>query len=39
MSGTNEIQITPGMQRYIDKNNAYLAKRSDYIRRVVKKWK
>jgi O-acetylhomoserine/O-acetylserine sulfhydrylase-like pyridoxal-dependent enzyme len=27
------------MQRYIDKNNAYLAKRDQYIRDVVKKWK
>ncbi len=31
--------ITPGMQRYIDKNNEYLARRSRYIRDVVKKWK
>ena len=32
-------QITPGMQRYIEKNNEYLARRSAYIRDVVKKWK
>jgi O-acetylhomoserine/O-acetylserine sulfhydrylase-like pyridoxal-dependent enzyme len=37
--GRDEIQITPGMQDYIDKNDAYLAKRSRYIRDVVKKWK
>lgn len=34
-----EIHITPGMQRYIDRNNDYLARRSQYIRDVVKKWK
>ena len=37
--GGDEIKITPGMQGYIDKNNDYLAKRSAYIRDVVKKWK
>jgi O-acetylhomoserine/O-acetylserine sulfhydrylase-like pyridoxal-dependent enzyme len=31
--------ITPGMQRYIDINNRYLARRDAYIRDVVKKWK
>lgn len=35
----NEIHITPGMQEYIDKNNAYLAKRSAYINNTVKNWK
>jgi O-acetylhomoserine/O-acetylserine sulfhydrylase-like pyridoxal-dependent enzyme len=35
----NGEEITPGMQRYIDRNNAYLAKRTKYIREVVKKWK
>ena len=30
---------TPGMQKYIDKNNAYLKDRSEYIKNVVKKWK
>jgi O-acetylhomoserine/O-acetylserine sulfhydrylase-like pyridoxal-dependent enzyme len=39
MYGGDEIKITPGMQRYIDKNNAYLARRDKYIRDVVKKWK
>jgi O-acetylhomoserine/O-acetylserine sulfhydrylase-like pyridoxal-dependent enzyme len=34
-----EVHITPGMQRYIDQNNAYLARRADYIKNVVKKWK
>jgi O-acetylhomoserine/O-acetylserine sulfhydrylase-like pyridoxal-dependent enzyme len=34
-----DVLITPGMQRYIDKNNAYLAKRDKYIKEVVKKWK
>ena len=39
MSSGDEVKITPGMQHYIDKNNAYLAKRDQYIREVVKKWK
>ena len=39
MSNSNEPKITPGMQKYIDKNNAYLNDRSEYIRDVVKKWK
>ena len=39
MSGDNEVSITPGMQTYIDRNNAYLARRGKYIRDVVKKWK
>ena len=39
MFGSDEIQVTPGMQRYIDHNNEYLAKRAQYIRDVVKKWK
>jgi O-acetylhomoserine/O-acetylserine sulfhydrylase-like pyridoxal-dependent enzyme len=34
-----DVLITPGMQRYIDKNKAYLEKRSEYIRNVVKKWR
>jgi O-acetylhomoserine/O-acetylserine sulfhydrylase-like pyridoxal-dependent enzyme len=38
MAGPQDV-ITPGMQRYIDKNAAYLAKRDAYIRDVVKKWK
>jgi len=39
MNGGDEINITPGMQRYIDRNREYLAKRSKYIHEVVKKWK
>ncbi len=39
MSNQDDVLITPGMQRYIDRNNEYLAKRSRYIRDVVKKWK
>ena len=34
-----DIVITPGMQKYIERNKAYLAKRDKYIRDVVKKWK
>ena len=39
MADDDGVQITPGVQRYIDTNNAYLAKRDTYIREVVKKWK
>jgi O-acetylhomoserine/O-acetylserine sulfhydrylase-like pyridoxal-dependent enzyme len=39
MFGGDEVIITPGMQRYIDQNNEYLAQRDRYIREVVKKWK
>ncbi|MHC4696853.1 MAG: PLP-dependent transferase [Planctomycetota bacterium] len=39
MYGGDEVNITPGMQRYIDRNNEYLARRGRYIRDVVKKWK
>ena len=39
MAGRDEVHITPGMQAYIDKNDAYLAERDRYIRDVVKKWK
>jgi O-acetylhomoserine/O-acetylserine sulfhydrylase-like pyridoxal-dependent enzyme len=39
MFGSEEVPITPGMQRYIDRNNEYLARRAAYIRNVVKKWK
>lgn len=35
----NQLNITPGMQHYIDKNNKYLARRDEYIRNVVKKQK
>lgn len=36
---SGDVVITPGMQAYIDKNNAYLARRDKYIREVVKRWK
>lgn len=34
-----DVLITPGMRRYIEKNDEYLARRSRYIRDVVKKWR
>ena len=34
-----KIRITPGMQRYIERNNKYLADRNRYIREEVKRWK
>jgi len=39
MSMNDDVVVTKGMQRYIDLNNKYLAKRDKYIRDVVKKWK
>ena len=39
MPQNEQIDITPGMQRYIDKNNKYLADRDRYIREEVKQWK
>ena len=39
MPDNSDAAITPGMQRYIDTNNEYLAKRDAYIHNVVKKWK
>jgi O-acetylhomoserine/O-acetylserine sulfhydrylase-like pyridoxal-dependent enzyme len=39
MAQTPDVVITPGMQRYIDRNNDYLRRRSQYIREVVKKWR
>ncbi len=39
MPQSPEVNVTPGMQRYIDKNNKYLADRDRYIREEVKKWK
>lgn len=39
MSASNHGKHSPGVQAYIDKNDAYLQRRSDYIRNVVKKWK
>lgn len=35
----DDVHITPGMQQYIDKNNAYLERRDRYIRDVVKRWR
>ena len=37
MAKSSDVVITPGMQKYIDRNNTYLARRSKYIRDVVKK--
>jgi len=39
MAAGSDVQVTPGMQAYIDKNDRYLAERERYIREVVKKWK
>jgi O-acetylhomoserine/O-acetylserine sulfhydrylase-like pyridoxal-dependent enzyme len=37
MKNSGEIVITPGMQRYIEKNQAYLERRTRLIRDVIKK--
>jgi len=39
MSGTDGNSPSSGVQAYVDKNNEYLARRADYIKNVVKKWK
>jgi O-acetylhomoserine/O-acetylserine sulfhydrylase-like pyridoxal-dependent enzyme len=39
MGNSSDVEITEGMQRYIDHNNRYLAERDRYIREVVKKWR
>ena len=39
MTDSNDVNITPGMQRYVDEAAEYLAKRDKYIREVVKNWK
>ncbi len=32
-------RVTPGMKAYIDRNNEYLRRRSDYIKKTVKRWR
>ncbi|MHC4915397.1 MAG: PLP-dependent transferase [Planctomycetota bacterium] len=39
MAKKDDVPITPGMQKYIEQNNEYLAERARYIREVVKKWR
>jgi O-acetylhomoserine/O-acetylserine sulfhydrylase-like pyridoxal-dependent enzyme len=39
MPAKDDVEITKGMQAYIDRNNAYLAERQKYIEETVKKWK
>jgi O-acetylhomoserine/O-acetylserine sulfhydrylase-like pyridoxal-dependent enzyme len=39
MADSNDANLTPGMQHYVDEAGEYLAKRDRYIRDVVKKWK
>ncbi len=39
MAAQDDVEITRGMQDYIDKNNRYLAKRGKYIEETVRKWK
>jgi O-acetylhomoserine/O-acetylserine sulfhydrylase-like pyridoxal-dependent enzyme len=39
MPKDNDVVITEGMQKYIDRNNIYLSDRDRHIRDVVKKWK
>ena len=39
MSAADNVEITPGMQKYIDQSEKYLAQRDKYIQQVVRKWK
>ena len=39
MRDQSGLEITAGMQAYIDLNNRYLARRDQYIRETIKKWK
>ena len=39
MTMNDDVEITPGMQHYIENSEKYLARRDKYIRNVVKKWK
>ena len=39
MANDEELNITPGMQRYVEINQRYLTERDRYIHDVVKKWK
>jgi O-acetylhomoserine (thiol)-lyase len=39
MNPITETDITPGMQRYIEKNHVYLERRRRYIRETVKHWR
>lgn len=39
MPKNDDVEITRGMQSYIDQNNRYLAERDHYIHKVVKNWK
>ena len=39
MSAKDEVDITKGMQGYIDTNSEYLARRQEYIEKTVKNWK
>jgi O-acetylhomoserine/O-acetylserine sulfhydrylase-like pyridoxal-dependent enzyme len=34
-----DASVTPGMQRYVDRNDRYLERRARYIREVVKRWR
>ncbi len=39
MHSDDELIVSPGIQKYIDKNNEYLERRDRYINEVVKNWK
>ena len=39
MAVNEEVQVTPGMRHYIEKNKKYLDQRDRYIREEVKRWK
>jgi len=39
MGSHDEVEITAGMQKYIDRSQQYLKARNAYINKVIKKWK
>ena len=39
VSKETDVVVTPGMQKYIDENNRYLASREQFINETVRKWK
>ena len=39
MTVAEDVLVTPGMRRYIERSAEYLERRSRYIRDVVKKWR
>ena len=39
MSQHDDVHLTPGMREYVERSDAYLARRDEYIRDTVKRWR